>query len=128
MRVGRASVDKFGDVVMAAALAGDGWRRRHDEVKMKLLGLLRWAGVQVDCEVFNIFAGLIPQQGLSRMEQGRKRQGLPSACSCCRWRKASSGGFGASRIEGYIMLPNPIQEESPRNRESSGQKGSHPSQ
>ena len=76
VRVGRASVDKFGDVVMAAALAGDGWRRRHDEVKMKLLGLLRWAGVQVDCEVFNIFAGLIPQQGLSRMEQGRKRQGL----------------------------------------------------
>ena len=28
------------------------------------------------CEVFNMFAHLIPQQGLSRMERGRKRQGL----------------------------------------------------
>ena len=75
-RVGRSSVDKYGDVVMAAALQGDGWRRRHDTVKMRIFGLLRWAGVEVDCEVFNIFSGLIPQQGLSRLEQGRKRQGL----------------------------------------------------
>ena len=75
-RVGRASVDKYGDVVMAAALQGDGWRRRHDCIKMRLFGLLRWAGIEVDLEVFNIFSGLIPQQGLSRLEQGRKRQGL----------------------------------------------------
>ena len=75
-RVGRSSVDKYGDVVMAAALQGDGWRRRHDAVKMRLFGLLRWAGIETDCEVFNIFARLIPQQGLSRLEQGRKRQGL----------------------------------------------------
>ena len=75
-RVGRTSVDRYGDSVMAARLAGDGWRRRHDAIKMRLFGLLRWAGIEVDCEVFNIFAGLIPQQGLSRLEQGRKRQGL----------------------------------------------------
>ena len=43
---------------------------------MKILSLVRWAGVEVDCEVFNLFSGLIPQQGLSRLEQGRKRQGL----------------------------------------------------
>ena len=48
----------------------------HDCVKMRLFGLLRWAGVEVDCEVFNLFSGLIPQQGLSRLEKGRKRQGL----------------------------------------------------
>ena len=30
----------------------------------------------VDLEVFNIFSGLIPQQCLSRLEQGQKRQGL----------------------------------------------------
>ena len=75
-RIGRSSVDKYGDTVMASAVAGDGWRRRHDGFKMRILGLLRWAGVEVDCEVFNIFSGLIPQQGLSRLEQGRKRQGL----------------------------------------------------
>ena len=75
-RVGRSSVDRFGDKVMAAAVAGDGWRRRHDTIKMRILSLLRWSGIEVDCEVFNIFSGLIPQQGLSRLEQGRKRQGL----------------------------------------------------
>ena len=75
-RVGRSTVDRFGDTVMAAALAGDGWRRRHDTLKMRLLSLLRWSGIEVDCEVFNIFSALIPQQGLSRLEQGRKRQGL----------------------------------------------------
>ena len=75
-RVGRSTVDRFGDTVMAAALAGDGWRRRHDTLKMRILSMLRWAGIEVDCEVFNIFSGLIPQDGLSRIEQGRKRQGL----------------------------------------------------
>ena len=75
-RVGRSIVDKYGDSVMAAALQGDGWRKRHDCVKMRIFGLLRWAGVEVDCEVFNLFSGLIPQQGLSRLERGRKRQGL----------------------------------------------------
>ena len=75
-RVGRSTVDKFGDAVMAASLPGDGFRRRHDAIKLRILGLLRWAGIEVDCEVFNVFAGLIPQEGLSRLEQGRKRQGL----------------------------------------------------
>ena len=36
---------------------------------MRLFGLLRWAGIEVDLEVFNIVSGLIPQQGLSRHEQ-----------------------------------------------------------
>ena len=37
---------------------------------------MRWAGLGVQCEVFNLFAGLIPQQGLARLERGRKRQGM----------------------------------------------------
>ena len=68
-RVGRTTVDKYGDSVMAATLAGDGWRRRHDAVKMRIFGFLRWAGIEVDCEVFNIFAGLIPQQGSEKPSQ-----------------------------------------------------------
>ena len=31
---------------MAAAVQGDGWRKRHDGIKMRLFGLLRWAGVE----------------------------------------------------------------------------------
>ena len=45
----------------------------------------------VDLEVFNIFSGLIPQQGLSRLEQGRKRQGLVPDF-CLRVPGANGGG------------------------------------
>ena len=74
--MGRKRVDLYGDNVVGQKLAGDGWRKRHDDVKEKILSLLRWAGVPVKCEVFNLFSGLIPQQGLNRMERGRKRQGM----------------------------------------------------
>ena len=75
-RVGRSTVDLYGDNVVSQKIAGDGWRRRHDDVKEKIFSLLRWAGLEVRCEVFNLFAGLIPQRGLSRLERGRKRQGM----------------------------------------------------
>ena len=34
------------------------------------------AGVDAEVEVFNLFAGSIPQEGLSRMERGRKVQSI----------------------------------------------------
>ena len=61
---------------MSVAVAGDGWRKRHDQIKEKIFSLLKWAGIETQCEVFNLFASLIPQQGLTRMERGRKRQGM----------------------------------------------------
>ena len=69
-------MDRYGDNVVSECVEGDGWRRRHDKMKRKLLSLLRWAGLEVQCEVFNLFAGLIPQEGLSSIERGRKRQGM----------------------------------------------------
>ena len=45
-------------------------------MKLRLRGLLVWAGIPVVCEVFNLFASCIPQAGLSRIERGRRRQGL----------------------------------------------------
>ena len=65
----------FGDSVVAAKVRGDGWRKRHYALKRRILSLHKWAGIEVECEVFNLFSGLIPQQGLSRIEAGRKRQG-----------------------------------------------------
>ena len=58
--VGRRKVDLYGDNVVGQRLPGDGWQHRHKDVKDKILYLLRWAGVEVRCEVFNLFAGLIP--------------------------------------------------------------------
>ena len=74
--VGQARVCKYGDSVTSAHMRGDGFRLRHDGIKMKIKSLLQWAGVRAECEVFNEFAGLIPQQGLNRIQRGQRRQGL----------------------------------------------------
>ena len=75
-KLGKATVDMYGDRIQAAALPGDGWRTRHDSIKLLLNSLCRWAALPVRCEVFGLFSHLIPQDGLSRLERGRKRQGL----------------------------------------------------
>ena len=75
-RVGDRRVDLYDDQVQAATMEGDGWRTRHDNIKLFLTKLFHWAHLPYQCEVFNLFAHLIPQEGLSRIERGRKRQGL----------------------------------------------------
>ena len=69
-------VDLYGEVVQATALPGDHWRKRHDKFKMMVQRLCVWAGLDCEVEVFNLFAGSIPQEGLSRMERGRKIQSI----------------------------------------------------
>ena len=71
---GAKKIDLFGDNVRAAKLPGDGFRSRHDLVKNFLFRKLRAAGVPTECEVFNLFARELPQEGLSRIERGRTRQ------------------------------------------------------
>ena len=73
---GRQVVDSFGDTVISAQMCGDGWRTRHTMMEKLIVKKCRWAGVPVQCEVFNLFARDIPQEGLSRIERGRKRKGL----------------------------------------------------
>ena len=68
--VGNRRVDQYGDQVQAArGVEGDDWRKRHDSMKMML------SRMPFQCEAFNMFAHLIPQEGLSRMERGRKEAG-----------------------------------------------------
>ena len=73
---GPGSGTGFGDRVCAATLAGGGHKIRHDETKNTLHRMMKWAGMPAQCEVFGLFAGVIPQAGLARMERGRKRQGI----------------------------------------------------
>ena len=73
---GRQVVDLYGEVVQATALPGDHWRKRHDKFKMMIQRLCVWSGLDCEVEVFNLFAGSIPQEGLSRMERGRKIQSI----------------------------------------------------
>ena len=51
-------------------------RKRHDKYKMMVQRLCVWAGLDCEVEVFNLFAGSIPQEGLNRMERGRKLQSI----------------------------------------------------
>ena len=38
-KVGRATVDRFGDKVQAATLPGDGWRTRHDSINLLIISI-----------------------------------------------------------------------------------------
>ena len=73
---GGERVCRWGDKVVSAPMKGDGFRKRHDATKLRIQHLLRGADIPVQSEVFNEFADLIPQAGLSRIERGRRRQGL----------------------------------------------------
>ena len=73
---GGERVCPWGDTVVNAKMKGDGFRKRHDAIKLRIHHLLRGARIPAQCEVFNEFADLIPQAALSRIERGRRRQGL----------------------------------------------------
>ena len=75
-RVGRRTVDIYGDSVMSEILPGDHWRIRHDKVKMAIHSLCVWARLPVTVEVWGLFSHLIPAASLTRMERGRKRQAI----------------------------------------------------
>ena len=73
---GRVKVDLHGDNLQATPLRGDHWRTRHNFLVQFVHRACMWAGVPAEMEVFNLFSGLVRQEGLSRMEQAQQRQSL----------------------------------------------------
>ena len=71
-RIGGRRVDMFGDALRCKALAGDGWRTRHDRHKTEIMRMLGWSGMVATCEVTGLFAHLVPQEE-------RAREGLQEA-------------------------------------------------
>ena len=64
--------------------AGDTWRNRHDTGKLAIVNECVSAGLVHDCEVYGLFADLIPAQAAAQVEGlqwGRARQGLIPADS-----------------------------------------------
>jgi hypothetical protein len=76
LKVGKETVDIWGDKVQSATLPGDLYRYKHDQVKMKLYSLANECRLPATCEVFGAFSSCIPQQGLSRIQRGRARQAI----------------------------------------------------
>ena len=73
---GRVKIDPYGDNVQANTLRGDHWRQRHTMLVQFIHRACMWAGVAAEMEVFNLFSGLVRQEGLSRLERAKQRQGL----------------------------------------------------
>ena len=70
----------FSDAVMSCSeICRDTWRRRHDAVKQAVVQESLLSGVQVDCEVYGLFADLLPavlvREG-GELQHARARQGL----------------------------------------------------
>ena len=75
-KLGDRRVDKFGDALRCQALAGDGWRIRHDRLKVELRSMMDWVGMVATCEVTGIWAPLLPRDALEREEVQKARQVL----------------------------------------------------
>ena len=55
------TIDPYGDAIMCSgAIPGDTWRKRHDTIKQRIVLEAAHASVPVDCEVFGLFADLLP--------------------------------------------------------------------
>ena len=69
-------IDPYGDNLQATCLPGDHWRTRHNLLVQFIHRSCLWAGVPAEVEVFNLFSGLVRQEGLSRIERAQQRQSL----------------------------------------------------
>ena len=65
LRIGRYgdTLDPSGFKLTTLALPGDGWRTRHDVIKHLLSRDIQSHGLPSTCEVFGLFAPLLPQPG-----------------------------------------------------------------
>ena len=96
----RTTLDPRGFRLSTAMLPGDDWRQQHDEIKWWLFEDMREMGMRVTCEVFGLFAHLIPQAARGDLDAlpARRRQGLVpdmnghDGClhNSCRWAFAVS--------------------------------------
>ena len=74
----RSTLDAHGSRLTAATLPGDGFRKQHDAIKWTLAGDLREMGVRNHCEVYGLFAAVLPQGSHDEIAHWpkRKRQGI----------------------------------------------------
>jgi hypothetical protein len=67
-KVGRRRVDLYGEEVVNENLAGGGFTRRHDAIKLELNSMAAYCGLTSTCEPYGLFGSLLPQQPLNRLE------------------------------------------------------------
>ena len=75
-KVGNSRVDLYGEAIISANLAGGHWTVRHNTVEQELSSLCSYAGLPAESEPYGLFAHLLPQQALHRLQQERRSQVL----------------------------------------------------
>ena len=109
---GGAVIDKFGDAIMCCKyLPGDTWRARHDTGKLAIVSECIDAKLVHDCEVYGLFADLIPAHAAAQgedLEWGRARQGL---IPDFRMRLPDPGGL--TQTEEQMVCPTCISRNLP---------------
>ena len=75
-RIGNMKVDKWGDSVLNATVQGNHFKATHDAVKNSINSLLKYAGIVSEVEPYGVFADLIPQQPLNRVQGNQARQSI----------------------------------------------------
>ena len=75
-KVGNSRVDMFGEAIISANLLGGHWTARHNTIEQELVSLCSYTGLPAECEPYGLFAHLIPQQVLHRLQQERRSQVL----------------------------------------------------
>ena len=76
----RRTIDAYADAVLNCRdIPGDSWKIRHDTAKLAIVNECHMSKLPVECEVYGLFADLIPAEALAEGEDlhwGRARQGL----------------------------------------------------
>jgi hypothetical protein len=112
-------MDVFGDRLMCCnEIPGDSWRIRHDSVKQTISTLCSESGLQHDCEVYGLFADLIPEEAQVQgreLQWGRARQGL-----CPDWRLRLPTPQGFMDVLAELKVPSAGPTFYPRGEEGRG--------
>ena len=72
-------IDEYGYTLLGAVLKGDGWRARHDTVKLCIDHILSANDMDVTTEVRDLFSSALStaqQQAFNTATSGRRRQGI----------------------------------------------------
>ena len=74
--VGKTKVDMYGERIVLENLPGGHWTDMHNSVQQELASLCQYTGVPAEVEPYGLFAHLLPQQALHRLQQERRHQVL----------------------------------------------------
>ena len=75
-RVGKLRVDNWADSVLNCTAGGNAFIRGHNRMKTTLKSLFTYCGILAEVEPYGVFADLVPQRALNRVQGHRASQAI----------------------------------------------------